>query len=235
MPNEEDLFVSSKTSEMTILLFSQLTRNLSQDLAMKNKQHNTESKNDMAKKNKALFIAPMLLPDHLKDEETREFDKALNLYMTLFDVIPGVQGLGETFSFVVNSNFYKPLYGHFTAKVVDTHFIKNKPDLADLFKTLEKDVPNNIDIKSNIKNQFVFDDNRDNLPIDELKIFASIRDEIFFPYNHQDLILRQNEISQKSMIIRPLINRCDTNDNLYKISPFMTSYCLLGIISNFIN
>ncbi len=89
---------------------------------------------------------------------------------------------------------------------------------------------------SNTQNLFAFDDTRlEDRIVGEPERLSVVREELFFPYSHEDLVLRQNEITEKSMIIRPLQNIFDNNDHLYRISPFMTSYCLLGIISNFIN
>ena len=68
-------------------------------------------------------MAPMLLPSNLESEG--EFDEALKLYTTFFDTIPGVQGLGETFSFILHDQFYKPAFGHFCGKFVDRKLVED--------------------------------------------------------------------------------------------------------------
>ena len=173
---------SAKSCMLTILLFSQLERDIGLGKQGEGQARNREQ---ARRKNKIRTISPMLMPDSMIDERT--WDSALHLYQSVFDTIPGIQGIGEAFSFIINDQFYKPAYGHFSGKLV------------------------------------------------ELDHLASLKVEDALEFTNQDLVLRECDMPKRGLVINPVAVAKIGRNHLYKISPFMSSYYLLGIITNFIH
>jgi hypothetical protein len=183
------------------------------------------------------YIAPMLFPDGVFKEK-QKFNQTLNLYTPVFDVIPGVQGIGETFSFVINDQFYKPGYGHFCAKLVKTDTLERSTSTFN-FRKFEKKEPEYFPVETNGPNLdlFKFDDFRSSNQIkvsDEESHSCHLSCECYLKFSSHDLVLKKSEIGTQGLIIKPVERGAPQEDTLYKISPFMTSYSLLIVASNVI-